>query len=153
MENKDRSIREWQEAFNRGEFDGADVDTQIKAGWFDWFCREQSLGRRLERMAKIVMRIKGAGKVDLDHQYVFFKNNCPMVGPLYDSFSICDRETGDVVLWVGIGDKRADHRYEVTGQATDFQKELFSSDSLRELVEWLNRPWEQSPELVPSYQI
>jgi hypothetical protein len=39
--------------------------------------------------------------LDLDKNkvYVFFKNNCPMNGPLYDSLSICDRESGDVLLW------------------------------------------------------
>ena len=38
--------------------------------------------------------------VDLDSTYVFFKNNCPMDGPLYDDFRICDIESGNVLYTV-----------------------------------------------------
>ena len=51
-------------------------------------------------------KLKGLAKKLVDHLdldknkvYVFFKNNCPMSGPLYDSLSICDRESGNVILW------------------------------------------------------
>ena len=38
--------------------------------------------------------------VDLDSTYVFFKNNCPLGGPLYDDFRICDVESGNVLYTV-----------------------------------------------------
>lgn len=39
-------------------------------------------------------------KLNIYEQYAFFKNNCPMNGDLYDSFSICDIKTGDVEFYV-----------------------------------------------------
>jgi hypothetical protein len=68
--------------------------------WYDWFCKEQSLIRRGQSMLTKLKSISKSNKFDNDKCYVFFKNNCPMSGPLYDSFSICDIETGDVLFWV-----------------------------------------------------
>jgi hypothetical protein len=68
--------------------------------WYDWFCKDASLIRRGASLLKKVQAISKSNKFDNDKCYVFFKNNCPMNGPLYDSFSICDIETGDVLYWV-----------------------------------------------------
>jgi len=73
--------------------------------FFDWFCSESSLERKAKglksQVTKFVAAIQGQGvPLDTDRVYVFFKNNCPMNGPLYDSFSICDLESGDVLYWV-----------------------------------------------------
>jgi len=38
--------------------------------------------------------------IDTEKHFVFFKNNCPGQGRLYDDFRICDIETGDVVFCV-----------------------------------------------------
>ena len=46
------------------------------------------------------MQLKNSLKVDIDDDYVFFKNNCPMSFNLYDSFSICSIKTGDVKYWI-----------------------------------------------------
>lgn len=81
-----------------GGYDEAgDFDCGI---WYDWFCKEQSLIRRGQSMLTKLKSISKSNKFDNDKCYVFFKNNCPMSGPLYDSFSICDIETGDVLFWV-----------------------------------------------------
>ena len=71
------SIREWIEKFNNGEFDSKDFDTQVNAGWYDWFCKEQSLSNRLKKMGNIIKDIKN--DYILDNYYVWFKNNCPLV--------------------------------------------------------------------------
>jgi hypothetical protein len=68
--------------------------------WYDWFCSEKALINRGKVLLGKVRAISKSKKFDNDKCYVFFKNNCPMSGPLYDSFSICDIETGNVLYWV-----------------------------------------------------
>ena len=92
----DMSIREFQRRFKNGDFKDSDFSVQCEAGWYDWFCSDKSLASRLVKLGNAVLKLEHKGKVDLDKQYVFFKNNCPMDGGLYDDFRICDIETGDV---------------------------------------------------------
>jgi len=94
------TLAEFVTRFKAGEFDAPDVHTQCAAGWFDWFCRDKSLANKTKRLGRLVCRIADSKKFDASKVYVFFKNNCPMVGTLYDSFSICDKESGDVLFWV-----------------------------------------------------
>ena len=41
------SVRQWQEQFKAGTFDSPDTKTQIRAGWYDWFCQDKALVGRL----------------------------------------------------------------------------------------------------------
>jgi hypothetical protein len=99
MEKK-MTIREFIEKFEAGVFDKPDVSTQCDAGWHDWFCRPTSLVNKTKRLGKLVIQLSKSPKVDIDKMYVFFKNNCPVGGHLYDSFSFCDIEDSRVVWWV-----------------------------------------------------
>lgn len=110
------SIREFARKFQAGEFDSTDVKTQCAAGWYDWFCKDSSLYKKTRTLGKKVLQIMKSDKIRIDKDYVFFKNNCPMSGPLYDSFSICDIESGDVLYWVT---PRSGH----TGKAEVYSRE------------------------------
>lgn len=132
------SVREWQVAFNNGEFDAADLDTQIDAGWYDWFCKDTSLKNKTKKMGNIVKKVKDGGRINLDTSYVWFKNNCPMVGRLYDDFRFADIETGNVLYTICIDDDRSDFKYEVWGRDNDFKGMLAGFDKQKELVDWLN---------------
>lgn len=80
---------------------GPSIQDQCNAGWFDWFCSDKSLAKRLEKMFPYVKAAaEGTVIKNPETKYVFFKNNCPVIGPKYDSFSICDLETGDPEFWV-----------------------------------------------------
>jgi hypothetical protein len=70
------------------------------SGFYDWFCKDSSLEAKSKTLMNKVIKLVESGKVNINtaESYVFFKNNCPMSGPLYDSFSICDKE-GLVILW------------------------------------------------------
>lgn len=94
---KQMTIREFCERFNNGEFNSPDRKTQCRAGWYDWWCKDYSLAYKTEFLGNSVCAIKDSKRFNQDEAYVFFKNNCPCVGPLYDQFSICDIESGDVL--------------------------------------------------------
>lgn len=78
------TVKEWIEKFNNGEFDKADYETQCAAGWYDWFCSDYALAKRLKRMGNIIKEIKN--DFILDNYYVWFNNNAPCCYPLYDDF-------------------------------------------------------------------
>lgn len=144
---KDRiSINEWINKFLSGEFDSQDIRVQIQAGWYDWFCKDSSLANKTKKMGNIVRQVKRGGKVNLDDWYVWFKNNCPLNGPLYDDFRFASLETGDVQFTIQINCCWNKHRYSVYGRTPDgeghWDEPLFESDSLKDLVKWLNSPWE-----------
>jgi hypothetical protein len=95
---KEMSIKEFVTRFNNGEFESKSLAVQIEAGWYDWFCNTSALAGKTKTLGKKVASILNCGRFDVNTSYVFFKNNCPCVGALYDHFSICDIETGDVLF-------------------------------------------------------
>ena len=137
------NVSEWIDAFTTGEFTLCDSITQVGAGWYDWFCKTSSLRNKTYRMGRIIKQIKSGGKVDLENWYVWFKNNCPMVGPLYDDFRFANIETGDVQFTICIDDKRSEHKYEVWGRKNNFNGPIICFDNSRDLVKWLNTPWNE----------
>ena len=118
-------IRTFIDRFNAGDFENTSVKTQIEAGWYDWFCRDISLANKTASLGKKVKQLAGSTKVDLDTMYVFFKNNCPMVGGLYDDFRLCDLESGNVIYTVV---PRSSHsgKAELWGRDNNFQEPLVS---------------------------
>lgn len=138
---KQIKLSEWIQRFKSGEFDKPDTTTQIKAGWFDWFCRDSSLANKTIKMGNIIKQINAGGKVDLETSYVWFKNNCPLNGPLYDDFRIADIENNNNLLVVQIDCVWNDSKYTVFERLDGFEKPVLQTDSSRELVKWFNKGW------------
>jgi len=120
--------------FVNGNYDASDINTQIKAGWFDWFCEDSSLAKRLTKLGKKVIQISKSNKFNNDTHYVFFKNNCPCSGGTYDSFSICDMEGGNVQFNVA-APHNDNKKWEVYGRLNDFEDALFEGSWL-EVKKW-----------------
>ena len=142
------NVLAWIDRFNNGDFDKEDVKTQIEAGWSDWFCKDSSLLRKTQRMGRIIAKLNHGGKVDLASCYVWFKNNCPLNGPLYDDFRFADLENGEVQFTIQLDCCWNNHKYVVWGRREkgkefNHDKPLFETDSVKELVEWFNKPWEE----------
>lgn len=93
------SLREWLKNWEDGKYSNQSpiMSQQVKAacdaGWYDWFCHDRFLFAKTQKLGKIVERIAQSDKIDLDKHYVWFKNNCPMNGSLYDDIRIASLET------------------------------------------------------------
>jgi len=143
MKEKEMSIKEWQEAYKAGEFEGKDFNTMVKAGWYDWFCKDSSLYNRMKPMARVIVKLMDSKKVNTNKHYIFFKQNCPGVGNLYDSFKICDIKTGKVLFFVAHKesygyDKDNIIKWKVYSKQNKFKEPVYKTDDSMELVEWFN---------------
>ena len=138
------SISTWIDKYNNREFIGRTVKSQIEIGWYDWFCKDGSLYRKTEKMGNIIKQLKAGGKVNLQNWYVWFKNNCPLNGPLYDNFRFSDLVTGDVQMTIQIDCCWNNYRYTVYGRTPDgethWDKPIFECNATKELIDWLNSP-------------
>lgn len=143
MTKKEMSIRTWIERFYNGDFDGKSYKVQCEAGWYDWFCKDSSLKNKTKKMGNIIKQIKDGGKVDLDKNYVWFKNNCPLSGPLYDDFRFAHIKDGDVEFTVQILSPISEKRYTVWGKKNNFAEPLLETNYSKELVKWFNKSWDE----------
>jgi len=95
------TLKKQLEAFEKGIYlDSYGNENSGCYNFYDWFCNDYALKAKADKLFKQVKRWVKFRNTDTEKVYVFFKNNCPMSGPLYDDFRICDIETGDVIWTV-----------------------------------------------------
>lgn len=97
---KEMNIATYLGRFECGHFDNPDFSTQCEAGWYDWFCSDKALARKTKKLTAKLKAIVKSEKIDPLTSYVFFKNNCPVNGPLYDDFRICSIEEEHVIYTI-----------------------------------------------------
>lgn len=124
------SLRSWLNNFDSGKYSANDVKVQCDAGWFDWFCKDESLARKTLTLAPKVRKVSKSPKIDIDKVYLLFKNNCPLYGSLYDDFRICSIEDGEVVYTVipKNGHQTKKGVTEIWGRKNDFGAPLYEGD-------------------------
>lgn len=88
------SLRQWIDNFDAGCYSGSDVATQTTAGWYDWFCSDSNLKRKTVKLGKLVKQLSKSPKIDQDRMFVWFKNNCPLNGKLYDVIHFSSLDSG-----------------------------------------------------------
>ena len=96
------TLRQQLAAFENGSILDSDGSVDSNCfNFYDWFCSDKALENKSNKLFKQVKTfLKHNPNIDLDKHYVFFKNNCPMVGSLYDDFRICEIEGGNVIFTV-----------------------------------------------------
>jgi len=127
------SLAEQLNAFASGRIIDSEGDQNDCFNFYDWFCKDAALERKANILFPKVKKFIESTQVDILDTYVFFKNNCPVNGPLYDDFRICDENgvlftvipkcghSGKAEIW----GKNDSGRFECLKQAETFSK-LFS---------------------------
>ncbi len=128
------------EAYAQGKY----LDSSGAESWcfnfYDWFCKESTLKKKSDTLYKLVKKIVPLLPVDQTKVYVFFKNNCPCFGKLYDDFRVCDVETGDVIFnFVPKSGHNinADAPTELWSKLNGFQEPLLKAKNPTELIKML----------------
>ena len=133
------SLKRWM----AGDFKNPSVSVQVEAGWFDWFCKDESLARKTDHLYKLALRLIEADRgrrINCDEAYIWFKNNCPLSGRLYDDFRIADMVTHNVIFTVvpSNGHYSKLGVAELWGKENDF-KEALIAGSMDDIVGWFRR--------------
>lgn len=130
------SLNEQLYAFKEGVILDADGTASECFNFFDWFCKDSSLKNKAKRLFPMVAKfVKLHPEIDTEKVYVFFKNNCPVNGPLYDDFRICDRETGDV-LWTVIPKSGHSGMFEAYSRSYGFKDPTYLGRNMTEAMKY-----------------
>jgi hypothetical protein len=120
------------EAFEKGIFLDSDGNESWCFNFYDWFCKDTSLERKSRSLfAKVKKFIKANPQIDTTEVYVFFKNNCPIGGPLYDDFRIC---TPDEVVYTVTPKCGHSGKAEIWGRENNFKGPLKVADTFAGLL-------------------
>lgn len=132
------SVRQWQEKFRAGAFSSKDFTTQCGAGWYDWFCSTEALAGRLKKIGRVVMGI--TDPFILDNYYVWFKNNCPMSGPLYDDarFEPLSGERDGKYFVISLDSPHERTKWALVTERYGFDAPEFECQDVREMVKYIN---------------
>ena len=129
------TVKEFQNEYYKGNLKDNDVQTQINAGWFDWFCSNGNLSKRTRRVAQVIKRITNQNLFDAK---VVLKNVCPVTSNLYDIIYLQMEEIviGVCIYYEDNGANNLDH-YEIFTSESGYEN-FKSFDDIKELADFLN---------------
>ena len=133
MEKAKANLKQQLEAQANGIYLDSDGNESQCYNFYDWFCKATSLKNKAKSLyGNVRTFLKHSPHIDTEKVYVFFKNNCPMSGRLYDDFRICDIETGDVIYNVTPRNGRTGTA-QVYFSGAGFEKPTAEANTYREL--------------------
>ena len=146
------SVRQWQEQFRAGAFNAQDRYTQCAAGWYDWFCQDHALAGRLKKIGRVVMGI--TDPFILDNYYVWFKNNCPCSGPLYDDarFEPLNGERDEKYFVISLDSPHERMKWALITERFGFDTPEFECRNVRDMVKYINELGPQLEQnIIPAF--
>lgn len=143
------SVRQWQERFRAGDFSSRDRSVQCEAGWYDWFCWDEALAGRLKKLSGVVLGI--TDPYILDNYYVWFKNNCPVYGPLYDDvrFEPLSGERDGKYFVISLDSPHEQMKWALFTERYGYDAPEFECGNVRDMVKYVNAI---APELAQGIQ-
>ena len=122
----------------RGDFSSRDRAVQCEAGWYDWFCRDDALAGRLKKISGVVLGI--TDPFILDNYYVWFKNNCPLDGPLYDDvrFEPLTGERDGKYFVVSLDSPHERMKWALVTERYGYDAPEFECGNVRDMVKYIN---------------
>ena len=143
------SVRQWQERYRAGDFSSRDRAVQCEAGWYDWFCRDEALAGRLKKISGAVLGI--TDPFILDNYYVWFKNNCPLNGPLYDDarFEPLSGERDGKHFVITLDSPHEQMKWVLYTERYGYDAPEFGCGNVRDMIKYINTI---APELAQGIQ-
>ena len=134
--DKKLSVKKWVKNYIKGKYDKEDRNTQIKAGWFDWCCKETSLKNKTKKIGNIMKKVVNENLVN--NCYIWFENCISIDGHLYDSFRFAYLKTGAALIYIFINNTKYDHKYVMYDFRNEFKEPIFKTNKTKILIEYLN---------------
>lgn len=150
-EERIMTLREFCRRYRNGDFRSKNRATQIEAGWYDWFCKQESLAKKLTKIWKILKGIDS--DYMLDNYCVLFSNHCCANGVLYDSvrFAPLDESRyNELCFLVDINSGRSNYKYETVTARSGYGTEV-GFNNVEEVVKFINA-WETTSQDKSFYE-
>ena len=130
------TVKDWIRRYNNQEFNDNSFETQVEAGWYEWFCEQEELLPKLNKMAEIITGIKN--EYILNHYEVKFYNRYPINYPLYDEILLKHLDAKEeYFLSIKIDSPYSKNKYILEYWIIE-NKKIWSFDNKETLLEFIN---------------
>ena len=131
-----KTVKDWIRRYNNQEFNDNSFETQVEAGWYEWFCEQEELLSKLNKMAEIITGIKN--EYILNHYEVKFYNRYPINYRLYDEILLKHLDAKEeYFLSIKIDSPYSKNKYLLEYWSIE-NKKIWSFDNKETLLEFIN---------------